>query len=142
MPTDKIHIKVPNNRLICSTHVDNKKTTGFLKHIFKCVTRPDHRGVPLKTSRKKTLWNQCPRLVAINRLSGLYLTVCINLRFQYPYNWATKCIQHSRNCSADTVYELLCNVYVACVMFNMRKAKFGKKYKYQTVQPVYTTMLR
>jgi len=44
-PTDKRHIKVPQDRLLCSTHVDNKKKQAFQN--FLCVTRPDLSGVPL-----------------------------------------------------------------------------------------------
>jgi len=45
-PTDKRHIKVPQDRLLCSTHVDNKKKQAFEN--FLCVTRPDLSGVPLR----------------------------------------------------------------------------------------------
>jgi len=31
LPTDKIHIKVPQDRLLCPTHVDNKKVQLFEK---------------------------------------------------------------------------------------------------------------
>ena len=34
LQTDKIHIKVPQDRLLCPTHVHNKKKTGFRKISF------------------------------------------------------------------------------------------------------------
>ena len=43
MTTDKRHIKVPQCRLLCHTHVDNKKKQAFENYLFKCVTRPDLR---------------------------------------------------------------------------------------------------
>ena len=47
MPTDERHIKVPQDRLLCPPHVDNKKKQVFEKNLFKCVTRPDLTEVPL-----------------------------------------------------------------------------------------------
>ena len=48
MPTDKRYIMVPQDRLLCPTHVDNKNKTGFRKVLLSdCVTRPDFSGVPL-----------------------------------------------------------------------------------------------
>jgi len=32
--TDKSHIKVPQDRLLCPAHIDNKKKTGFRKLSF------------------------------------------------------------------------------------------------------------
>ena len=36
-PTDKIHIRVPQNSLLCPTHVDNKKNDVFEYFLFKCA---------------------------------------------------------------------------------------------------------
>ena len=52
MPTDKIHIKVPQDRTICPKRVDNKKKQVFEIFHFKCVTRPDLSEVPLKNNIK------------------------------------------------------------------------------------------
>ena len=41
LPTDKRHIKVQQHRLLCHTHLDNKKKPVF-------VTRPEYSGVPLR----------------------------------------------------------------------------------------------
>jgi len=38
---NKVHVQ--QDRLLCHTHVDNKKT-----QVLKCITRPDLSGVPLK----------------------------------------------------------------------------------------------
>jgi len=43
LPTDKRHIKVPQDRLLCPTHINNKKKQVFL---LKCVTQPDLSRVP------------------------------------------------------------------------------------------------
>jgi len=51
LPTDKRHIKVPQDRLLCLTHVDNKKKQVFEKNLFNCVTRPELGGVPLNTNK-------------------------------------------------------------------------------------------
>ena len=40
LPSDKRHIKVP--------HVENEKKQVFENFLFKCVTRPDISGVPLR----------------------------------------------------------------------------------------------
>jgi len=81
-PTNKRHIKAPQDRLLWHTHVDNKKKCfiyvfysnkteaavfscklcflraflfiSFLKNLFKCVTRPDLSWVPLSW-REKTV---------------------------------------------------------------------------------------
>jgi len=37
LTTDKRHIRVPQGRLLCHTHVDNKKKTGFRKLSFLSV---------------------------------------------------------------------------------------------------------
>jgi len=55
LPTDRRHIKVPHDRLLCHTHVYNKNKQNFQKNIFKCDTRPDLIGVlmcghPIKLS--------------------------------------------------------------------------------------------
>jgi len=47
LPTDKRHIKAPEDRLLCNTHADNKKKQVFEKKKFRCVTRPDLSEVPL-----------------------------------------------------------------------------------------------
>jgi len=47
LPTNKRHIKVPKDRLLCPTHINNKKKQVFEKFLIKCVTRPDLSGVPL-----------------------------------------------------------------------------------------------
>jgi len=39
-------IKVPQDRLLCPTHVNNKKNQVFENFLFKRVTRPDFSGVP------------------------------------------------------------------------------------------------
>ena len=44
LPTDKRHIKVPQNWQLCPTHVDKKKQVFEKKNPFKCVTRPDLSG--------------------------------------------------------------------------------------------------
>jgi len=49
LPTDKRHIKVPQDRLICPTHVNNKEKQVFETIPYKCVTRPDLSVVPLIT---------------------------------------------------------------------------------------------
>ena len=47
LPTNKRPIKVPQDRLLCPTHVDNKNKQVFKKILLRCVTRPDLSGVPL-----------------------------------------------------------------------------------------------
>jgi len=39
-------IKGPQDRLLCPTHLNNKKNQVFENFLFKCVTRPDLSGVP------------------------------------------------------------------------------------------------
>jgi len=50
LPTNKRHIKILQDRLLCHTHVDNKKKQVFKNCLFKCVTRLDPSGVPLCTA--------------------------------------------------------------------------------------------
>jgi len=40
-------IKVPQDRLLCPIHVDNKNKQIFANILFQCVTRPDLSEVPL-----------------------------------------------------------------------------------------------
>jgi len=40
------HINVQQDRLLCPTHIDNKKKWNFL---YKCVTRPDLSPFKYKT---------------------------------------------------------------------------------------------
>ena len=48
VPADKIHIKVQQDRLLCLTNVDNKKTQILeTLELGKFVTRPYLMGVPL-----------------------------------------------------------------------------------------------
>jgi len=47
LPTDIRHIKVPQDRLLCPTAIDNKKKQFSENLLSKCVTRPDLSGVPL-----------------------------------------------------------------------------------------------
>jgi len=47
LPSDKRHIKVPQDTLLCPTHVNNKIKLVFENILFRCVTRPDLSVVPL-----------------------------------------------------------------------------------------------
>ena len=47
LPTNKRHIKFPQDRLLCPTHFDNKKKQVCENFLCKCVTCPYLNGVPL-----------------------------------------------------------------------------------------------
>ena len=77
-PTDKIHIKVPQYKLLCHTHVDNKKQQVF-EFLLKCVTRSDISGVPLRVQTNLIQSYLTLRLIKVNMSPlGRYST------FQYP----------------------------------------------------------
>ena len=42
LPIDKkTYIMVPQDKLLCPTHIDNKKKPVFDNFLFRCVTGPD-----------------------------------------------------------------------------------------------------
>jgi len=48
LTTDKRRINVPQDRLLCPSHAEQQEKVGFEKNRFKCVTRPDFSGVPIR----------------------------------------------------------------------------------------------
>ena len=70
MPADKTHIKVQQNRLLCPTTVDNKKTQVLENlELGKFVTRPDRSGVPLMSCNSfDFVWKSIVELPAFLRI--------------------------------------------------------------------------
>jgi len=49
LPTDKRHNKVPQDRLLCHTHVDKKHKQVFENFLVKCIKQPDFNVLPMET---------------------------------------------------------------------------------------------
>jgi len=60
---------IPQDRLLCLTHVNNKKKQVFENFLFKCVTRPDIGGVRL--TKVVSHWDLVLSCTGDERIVGL-----------------------------------------------------------------------